>query len=291
MTKLVSTFLLLVLVAGVDFKSSSDFGKADHRFPDSSKPNEEFQSGNPGDGYEADVQRLIALRSRPQEELLALAAELEGKWRKINWTQYAQMMTHVCSEIVNYRLNDAHLRQQSEHYAVLALSHSKMIAWPDQSELVFALGYQRSSETVEGWLHERREKTQHWLEAWHRLEIETDPGYDLNDRRNRPAIRVLPPDESGLPPGAPPSAIRDPKLRRQYEIAIAENQRKAEKALKQMRLQTDGPFFKSSAEHVLVELYSQQPYRTNELKQYLQVYVRDAGAKQRIVNAVAKKVK
>jgi hypothetical protein len=241
MTKLVSTFLLLVLVAGLDFKSSS-VGKADHRLSGSSKPNETFQSGNPGNAFEADVQRLIALRARPLEELLTLAAELEGKWRKINWSQYAQMMTHVCSELVNYRLNDAHLRQQSEHYAVLALSHSRMLAWSDQSELVFALGYQRSSDTLEGWLRERREKTQHWLEAWHRLEIETDPSYDLNDRRNRPALRVVPPDQTGLPPGAPPNAIKDPKLRRQYEKAIAENQRKAEKALKQMRLQTDGHF-------------------------------------------------
>ena len=290
MAKTLSTLVLLTLFAGFNGKQPVVLGEPPNHLLSKKGLPPKSQTVDLGSDYETDVQQLIALRSRPVDDLLTVAAQLEIKWRRVNWTRYALMMAHVCSEIANHQLNDARLRQHSERYAILALSHSNMFAWSYQMELVFALGYQRSSTTPAGWIQERREKAEHWLQTWRRLEMETDPSYDVNDRKNRPALRVVPPFETGLPPGAPPSAIKNPKLRRQYETEIAENQRKAEKALEQIPLQTDGAFFKSNAERVLIQLYSQPPYRTNELTQYLQTYLRDRAARKRILDAVINNV-
>src|SRR6266404_4265666 len=47
-----------------------------------------------GNDYEADIQRLIALRSRPLDELVALANQLERKWHRLNWDHYARVMRY-----------------------------------------------------------------------------------------------------------------------------------------------------------------------------------------------------
>jgi hypothetical protein len=236
--------------------------------------------------YEEDLNRLIALRSRPLEELLDFSNQLERKWQRINWNQYAALMLHVCSEISNRGLNDSRLRLESERFARIALSHAGMFSWEYQSDLVDALGYQRFSLPETAWVRERREKTELWLHAWRRLEKEFDPTFDVNDRKSLPAMRVTPPFATGLPAGTPPSAIKDPKLRAQYEAAIADNNNKAERVNRQLPLHAHGPSFKARAERWLIQAYSQQPRRVGELKRYLQVYVRDYKARARILKRI-----
>jgi hypothetical protein len=236
--------------------------------------------------YEQDLQRLISLRTRPLEELLALSNEMESKWRRMDWNYYARIMIHVCSEISNRGLDDRRLRQETENFARMALSHSAMFLWEHQTDLVGALGYQRASVRDSDWLRERSEKARFWLETWHRLEQQTDPSFDVNDRRNRPALKVFPPPETGLPAGTPPSAIKDPRLRAQYEAAIAENRRKAKRAEQQFPLLLHGPAFKARAERALVQLYSQPPSGTVELKRYLAMYLANSAARQRVLQGV-----
>lgn len=236
--------------------------------------------------YEEDLNRLIALRSGSFEELLDFSNQLERKWRRIDWNQYARLMLHVCSEISNRGLNDSRLRLESERFARIALSHSAMFSWESQSDLVEALGYQRFSLPDAAWVRERREKTELWLQAWRRLEKEFDPTFDVNDRKSLPGLKVMPPFATGLPAGTPPSAIKDPKLRAQYEAAIADNNKKAERVNRQLPLHAHAPSFKARAERWLVQAYSQQPRRIGELKRYLQVYVRDYKASERILKRI-----
>jgi hypothetical protein len=243
-----------------------------------------------GDLFEEDNRRLIELRSRSFDELLALATQMEIKWRRIDWNQYARIMIRICSEISNRSVHDPRLRKESERFARIALSHSAMFLWEHQSDLVGALG-SRVSPAADDWLRERREKAGLWLQAWQRLDKEFDPTFDINDRKNRPLMRVFPPDETRLPAGTPPSAIKDPKARAQYEAALAENKRKAQRANKQFPLIAHGPSFRARAEHVLIYLYSQPPFRNNELRQYLEMYIRDTPARKRILDAVEKNAK
>lgn len=119
----------------------------------------------PGNDYQTDIDRLVALRSHSLDELLALANELEIKWRQIDWNQYARVMMRVCSEISNRKLNDVRVQQQSEHFALVALSHSQMFLWEYQSSLVGWLGYRLSSSNS-AWPRERRQKAVLWLQTW-----------------------------------------------------------------------------------------------------------------------------
>lgn len=239
--------------------------------------------------YEADIQRLITLRSRPLDELLALANELERKWRRPNWDHYAWVMRYVCSEISNRGLSDPRVREQRRQFARTALAYSNRYSWDHEAALVGALGYERpASDNL--WVRERREATGFWFRAWRRLERERDPSYDPNDRKNN-VSRVYPPVETGLPLGTPPSAIKDPKLRAKYQAAIAENNRKSQKATHQIPLIRGGPAFKARAEYVLIYMYSQPPFRTNELRQLLETNLPDAPARKRIIDAVEKNTK
>ena len=241
--------------------------------------------------FQSDIKRLIALRSHSVDEVLTLANELEQKWSRIDWDHYAQVMIYVCSEIANHGLNNARVREQTEHFARLALSHSRSYSWEHQSDLVGWLSYQRSSSKETDWLRERREKTVLWLQAWQRLDHEIDPRFDANDRSKLPSLRVYPPAETGLPPGAPPSAIKDERLRARYEAAIAENNRKAKRVEQQLPLVSHGPVFRTQAERWLIQAYSQPPFRNVELKRLLVVYIHDATARLRIVEEVQKNSK
>jgi len=238
--------------------------------------------------FQSDVARLIALRAHPLEELVALANQLEAKWRGLDWNSYARVMQYVCSEISNRGLNSPRVREQSEHFARIALSHSAMFSWEHQADLVGALGYQRSSAIDVVWLRERREKAEFWLKAWQRLEKQTDPSFDINDRKSLPAMRVSPPYETGLRAGTPPSEIKDPRLRAQYEAAIADNKRKSQRVNEQFPLLLYGPSFRSGAERWLIQAYSQPPSRPAELQRYLKIYLQDDKTRQRILKEVGK---
>jgi hypothetical protein len=199
-------------------------------------------------------------------ELIVLASQLEAKWRRIDWNLYADIMAHVCSEISGRGLSDEQVREQSEHFAKSALSHSNMYSWQNESALVGYLQYKRSNPEMNAWLRDRREKTELWLHALRRLETESDPGFDINDSKNRPSMQVFPPRETNLPPGSPPSAIKDPRLRAKYEAAIADNKRKSQRANQQVPLLLHGPPFRARAGRWIVQAYSQAPARNAELR-------------------------
>jgi hypothetical protein len=243
------------------------------------------------DDYESDIKRLIALRSHSLDELLTLADQLERKWSRISWDHYARVMVYVCSEIANHGLNNERVREQTEHFARVALSHSRFYSWEHESDLVGWLGYQRSSAKEAVWLHERREKTTLWLRVWQRLDREIDPTFNTNDRSRLPSPRVYPPVETGLPAGTPPSAIKDLRVRARYEAAIAENNRKAKAVQQQLPLVSHGPAFKAQAERWLIQAYSQPPFRNAELKRFLDIYVYDKSTRQRILSEVEKNSK
>ena len=197
-------------------------------------------------------------------------------------------MRYVCSEISNRGLNVERVRDQSEHFARLALAHSSRYSWEREIGLVGFLGYQRWSANDDVWLRERREKAALWLHALRRLEKQTDRNFDI---KNRPSMRVYPPDETRLPPGSPPSAIKDPFLRAKYEAAIASNKSKSQRFKEHLPLLLHGPAFKQRTERWLIQAYSQPPVRTAELKRYLEINVQDYRTRQRILGEVEKNAK
>jgi hypothetical protein len=241
--------------------------------------------------YADDVSQLQLLRSRSLDELILKADELELKWRKLDGHLYAQIMMEVCNAIANDASKDRRIRDLTENYVRLALANTGKFSWEDQYYLCEWLAYERPSSISDAaWTEGRREKALLWLQAWQRLEKEFDPSFDLNDRRNRPSMTIAPPLESNLPSGVAPEAIKDPKVRAEYEKAIAENEAKKIRVNKQIALHSGQKPFIQNAEKNLVKMYSQAPYDTNELKAYLNTYVSDRSERERIVDEVNKNI-
>jgi hypothetical protein len=238
--------------------------------------------------YQDDFDRIEMLRSRGLDELIVAADQLERKWRELDGNLYSHIMDHVCNAIANSRLSDTRVRSLTEEYARVTLSHTNKFSWNREWRLLLWLGYERLTPDDVVWVQERRENTELWLHAWQRLEREIDPSFDPDDRRNRGVMRVSPPVETGLRPGSPPEAIKDPKLRADYEKAIAENEAKSVRRNQQLPLQWEQKPFVEHAEKALIEMYSQPPYSPRELKDYLNTYLTDANARRRILAEVLK---
>jgi len=69
----------------------------------------------------------------------------------------------------------------------------------------------------------RRQKTQTALRILRAVQDAKDSSFNTNDLPN---INTPPPPETGLPSGVSPQAIKDPKLRAQYETDIAANEKR-----------------------------------------------------------------
>jgi hypothetical protein len=231
-----------------------------------------------------DIARLELLRSHNLDEVILTAKELEHKWQGANRDLYALMMLHVCSEISNRGLNDLRVRFQSERFALTALSN------PDFSierewELLSYLQEDLNPADSKDWVKERGEKARLWLHGWRRLEKETDPRFNKDDR---PFLNIVPPVETQLPAGVAPEAIKNEKLRAEYTAAIAANAEKTRRYNQQYILRRDGPAFMNAAKKYLVRAYSKPPQNPDELRRYLTAYITDTAARRTLLAEVRK---
>ncbi|MHC4707514.1 MAG: hypothetical protein ACYS8I_10570, partial [Planctomycetota bacterium] len=147
--------------------------------------------------------------------------------------------------------------------------------------ITFMIG--RRAPKGEKWAQIRKRDVQVRLHAWKRLVNAIDPNWDANDL---PFVNIMPPLATNLPSGVAPEAIKDPKLRAQYEAAIEKNRLKAERYNEQSGLRKWLRRFPPRAERYIVRAYSKPPYNPEELKQYLETYIETQPTKTRILNAV-----
>jgi hypothetical protein len=187
---------------------------------------------------------------------------------------------------------DERIYQLSQKYIFAALAQADNFSLDLESRLLPFLAIdQAPSATTDAvsseWIKERGAKTRLWLHALQRLEKETDRNFNFNDH---PVLNVAPPQETGLPAGVAPEAIKEPKLRAQYQAAIAANAKKAREYDRQYMLRHIREVFFPKAEQYLVSAYTKPPYDLDELRVYLNEYLADAASKERIVNEVKKKM-
>jgi hypothetical protein len=119
-------------------------------------------------------------------------------------------------------------------------------------------------------IQKRRERVKLWLHAIHRLETSKDSNFNPDDL---PQLNIAPPPSTGLPAGVSPEAIRDEKLRNEYEKAIAANTKKVKYYNKQSRLRIDENFFVNKiAVNYISTAYSKSPTNLTELDKLLDEY-------------------
>jgi len=87
-----------------------------------------------------------------------------------------------------------------------------------------------------------------------------------------------------------PSAIKDPKLRQEYEALIEQNGNNIRANFRQRRLSDLNDRYPKQAEQYLTASYSTPPYNFEELRVFLDKYLTDKAVKTRILDSVAKKM-
>jgi hypothetical protein len=233
-----------------------------------------------------DIRRLELFRySNDLDGLILTADELEQKWSPIDGEFYARVMLNVSNLILNGGFDDTRIKPLSQRYARKALVRSEKFPLELEEQLLLFVQEDLNPANSEAWMKERSAKAKLWLHAWRRLEKGIDPNFDFN---NRALLSVAPPLETGLPAGIAPEAIKDPKLRAQYEAAITANEEKGRRYDQQYRLRVTGKYLPNEAEQYLIRAYSKPPYNLEELKGYLDDHLADETLKTRIVNEVKK---
>jgi hypothetical protein len=136
------------------------------------------------------------------------------------------------------------------------------------------------------WDHEpddeqRRDARQVALNLWLRLLDLLDRNFDSTfDADDIPPKMVRPPafpdpSQGALPPGASPSLITDPKVRAEYEQAIAANRAKIRRYRLQIVLRQVDKDLRHDVRHFIVNAYKPIPESREEVKQAIERNVSD----------------
>lgn len=257
----------------------------------------------PTEAYRETVNRIEALSkirglsSQKKLERLGklekLGQEIEKKWRATDVETYALLTYKVSATLGSLDFRTPRCHYLARSFAMRALEKADKFPLHVECQL---LGYvqQRSDakgNTLKGkaWAVLRKKQANLWLHAWQRIEKTIDKNWDPKDL---PSINVmLPPGVSGVA-GMSPKHIKDPKLRAQYEAAIAANKKKNEEYGRQYRARRLKKYRIPRAERFIIRAYMEPPTGKAELKELealLQQYIPDAGKRTRILKAVENK--
>lgn len=235
---------------------------------------------------EKDLADLDSFRvSRNLESLEAIVKRDVTKWQKRDRQSYLTYLFGVCSLLSSYDLGDQ--SQQAlllGRYAVLALSGGDL-SLKEQIQFVEFLAQDPLKVDERTWKIVRMQKAEWWLKTWERVKSSIDPTFNFNDR---PFLNIQPPLATGLPAGVSPESIKDPKLRAEYEAAIADNSAKAQRYSDQQYLKQNYERFFKEAERYLVFAYARSPKDLPELERLLNEFISDPIARKRVSEEVRK---
>lgn len=237
-----------------------------------------------------DLGRIESFRgSRNLDELVKVADEVESRWSNRRASDYAELMLRVSDTLSSVDFDNEEQYVLAQKYAKAALQKAAEMPVDLQLHLILHLRadieYERGGVRGEEWVKVRNAKTKMWLQGWQQLRLQMNRSFDFNDV---PSINVsLPAGAIGVA-GMSPAQIKDPKVRAEYEDAIAANARKAEEYRRQYKLRQLDQLFSPKAEEYVVRAYSREPANLSELKQLLETYIDDYALREKILNEVTK---
>lgn len=244
--------------------------------------------------FDAEFSRLDALvRTKDLPGLIAAADDIDHTWGKTGGQDYGRLMLEVSNALANFFDGDE-AYELSQKYATRALTKADTFSLRLETILLgfltrdLALNASASKNATQlNWTKERRVKAKLWLHAWRRLEKGIDRSFDFSEP---PGLKVLPPKETGLPPGVSPDAIKDEKLRATYKAEMSVNSKKSEEYNDQMELRSLDKSFPKNAEEYLVRVYSEPPYDLDELRRYLIACGLNDSTTKRVEDEVMKRI-
>jgi len=232
-------------------------------------------------------------KARTAKDLIGirlLTAELKTEWLKNKRPEYLPVIVDLGLAINSMASTRVDLHTSMHDLAV------SVIDWPGEKPpeitmkllLLLQNDPEYSSGMLKGdeWVKERQIRAERWLNVWKRIREQlaalpapSEPFY----------FQVDPPAETHLPTGVAPSAIKDPVLRKQYELAIEKNTRIANAFQKKQYLTDQEKLFAGSAKRYLVEAFCKPPFRTDDLDTVLEKYGLDQKIRQTMVDEVRRR--
>jgi hypothetical protein len=244
--------------------------------------------------YERDLKRVATLnrslsqgKARDLKAYEKFADDIDRKWRQKNRADHARLMLNICRPLSSGTFKESRRYDVARTYALAALEMPDKIPLATELELVGHVTTLRIGPGAvkgEKFAGRRTEDATVRLHAWKRLMNAVDPKWDPD--KVTWTGNIAPPASTGLPAGVDPAAIKDPKLRKEYEAAIERNRQKAEAYNEQYAARKWLKRFPKRAEREIVQAYSHPPFATEELKKLLYEHLPDKEAAARILKAV-----
>lgn len=235
--------------------------------------------------YRGELARLESfVLAKDLSSLTAAGDSAERSWGSAGGEFYGLLMLEISNLISNY-FSDFPVSQK---YSIQALSRANTFSLRLETRLLgFLTRDLYSNNSRQKWATERSAKAKLWLHAWRRLDHEINRSFDFNDR---PYLNLTPSEETGLPSGVSPEAIRDAQLRAKYQTALAANDKKTREYSRQFELRYLDETFPKRAGEYLARVYSEPPFNVAELRRYLTTYGLNQPTKTRLLVEVAKRI-
>lgn len=245
-----------------------------------------FQSSSASAELTKDLEQLdLFLSNRDLHFIEATVHRTSAKWKERDRASFLGYMLKACSLLSSYNIGDMSDRASLlSRYAISVLT-SGDLPISDRVQFTEFLMFDPPSIGEKDWKSLREQKARLWLETWHRVASSVDPTFNIDDR---PLPNVPTPLGSGVPSGGLPDSIKDPKLRADYERAIAQNSAKARRFNDQYWLLRNVTHFGEDTERYLVNAYSGSPADSAQLEGLLTEYVRENAVRARILEDVRK---
>jgi len=224
-------------------------------------------------------------------ELEGLGREIERRWRDTEPDKYGRAILEVCAVMGSLDLGDTWKRHGSvTAFATRALEKADQLPLDVECGLTVFLQYCSDDQgnRLQGAVRKnlRKEQTRLLLRALQRVEKAIDRNWDKEDTG---VMNVSPPSETGLPSGISPDAIKDPKLRAEYEAAIQANREKIARYNQQVQVRSLKDGWGKHAQRTIITWYMEAPLANEELAQLLQQYDIDSETRQTIMDGVVSK--
>jgi len=248
------------------------------------------QSVSPDSEYSHDFERIAKFGdSGNLSDLEQLADKLLKKWVVKDEQHYLDLDCEICTLLSSRNFHSDKQFTLAQNYALSALAKTSQMPVNTQACLVmYGLEHVMADGKpgTQNWADKRAVKTEEWLKTWQRIEEDIDPSFNPHTVVE---LNVPPPPNlhQGFFSGMNPSNIKDPKARAQYKAAIEKNNKQIEYVTEQRTIRKLERMFSHVAADHLVEAYSQPPYKLDELKRSLDVYIKDVATKQKILDRVA----
>lgn len=238
--------------------------------------------------FEQDQRMVEQLQSTKRyADIISFRNVIEKRWASRDPNRYAHLMINVASAILNSDEVRGVRYMASQNTALSVLENLDSLDLASAVRLISYLrrspDYFRGPVIEEDWAAQRKTNAEFWLRTWQRLDSELDKDFDFDVFPSNP----LPPAATGLPSGAPLEAVKDPKLRKVYEAAIADSERRSMIYNYQLKLRRIMERFPKDAESWLIDAYSKPPKDLGDLKRILRKYVADQTIRERIAAHVS----